>query len=240
MARRWPLLGFAPVASSMIMAGYWHYQRDIVSPALITLIIATSGTILIRQFLGVRTNEHLMRDLTRQRAIVARQAYRDPLTELGNRKMFLDHATDALAGADDTITAIVLFDLDGFKEINDTYGHATGDELLRATAERLDANVRANDTVSRLGGDEFVVLLPRLIDEQIAETVANRILHDLSQPLVIGETVLTIPASAGITARKTAIDRPRNTAIEPRRASSERAPSIRSRCRSRKSRSAAR
>jgi diguanylate cyclase (GGDEF)-like protein len=96
------------------------------------------------------------------------------------------------------MTAMILIDLDGFKEVNDTYGHATGDELLRTTAERLNANVRANDTVSRLGGDEFVLLLPRLVDDQIADTVANRILRDLMQPLVIGDNVLSIRASAGI------------------------------------------
>jgi len=110
----------------------------------------------------------------------------------------MDHARDALSDADDTMTAVILLDLDGFKGVNDTYGHAAGDELLRVTAERLNANVRANDTVSRLGGDEFVVLLPRLTDDQIADTVANRILRDLLQPLVFGETVLTIRASAGI------------------------------------------
>jgi GGDEF domain-containing protein len=76
-----------------------------------------------------------------------------------------------------------------------------------AAAERMNANVRVNDTESRLGGDEFVVLLPRLIDDQIADTVAHRILRDLTQPLVIGETVLTIPASAGIAfARGSGID----------------------------------
>jgi diguanylate cyclase (GGDEF)-like protein len=139
-----------------------------------------------------------MRDLTRQAAILARQASRDPLTELGNRKLFMDHATDALADADDTMTAVILVDLDGFKEVNDTYGHATGDQLLRTTADRLNANVRSNDTVSRLGGDEFVVLLPRLVDDQIADAVANRILRDLAQPLIVGDTVLSIRASAGI------------------------------------------
>jgi diguanylate cyclase len=180
------------------MAAFWHYRHGAVDPALTWLIIAVSAVILVRQFLGTRTNEGLMRDLTRQRAILARQAFRDPLTELGNRKMFLDHATDALADADETMTAIILVDLDGFKEINDTYGHATGDALLRATAERLNANVRANDTVSRLGGDEFVVLLPRLVDDTIADSVADRILRDLAQPLVIEEAVLSIPASAGI------------------------------------------
>ena len=162
------------------------------------MLLIVSALVTARQFLGVRTHEWLLRDLSRQRAMLARQAYRDPLTELGNRGLFLRHATEALADADDTVTAVILFDLDGFKQVNDTWGHATGDELLRTTAERLQANVRANDTVARLGGDEFVVLLPRLADENIADTVAGRILADLAQPLVIGETILTIKASAVI------------------------------------------
>ena len=198
LARRWPLLQYAPAAAAVIVAGYRDYRPGGVSRDLTTLIIALSAVILVRQFLGARTNERLMRDLSRQRAILARQAYRDPLTELGNRKMFIDHATDALADADGTTTAVILLDLDAFKEVNDTYGHAAGDELLRVTAERLNANVRANDTVARLGGDEFVVLLPRLTDDGIADAVAERILRDLGEPLVIGDTVLTIPASAGI------------------------------------------
>jgi diguanylate cyclase (GGDEF)-like protein len=194
LARRWPLLRYAPVAAAIAVAAIFRLPRGGAS----WLVLGLAALVLLRQFVGVRTYEGLMRDLTRQRAILARQAFRDPLTELGNRTMFIDHATDALADADDTLTAMVLVDLDGFKQINDTYGHATGDELLRTAAERLTANVRANDTVSRLGGDEFVVLLPRLADDQIADTVANRILRDLAQPLVIGDAVLTIPASAGI------------------------------------------
>ncbi|WP_067496535.1 bifunctional diguanylate cyclase/phosphodiesterase [Actinoplanes sp. TFC3] len=198
LAGRWPLLSYAPAASAVIMAGFWFGRHGSISPALTWLTIAVAAIVLVRQFLGARTNAGLVRDLTRQKAQLVRQAFRDPLTELGNRKLFMDHATDALADADDTMTAVLLFDLDGFKEVNDRYGHATGDQLLRTAAERLNANVRANDTVSRLGGDEFVVLLPRLVDDQIADTVANRILRDLAQPLVIDDVVLTIPASAGI------------------------------------------
>ncbi|GIE95777.1 hypothetical protein Ari01nite_32420 [Paractinoplanes rishiriensis] len=197
LAERWPLAQYAPVASAIVMAGVQQVM-GFGESGLTWLIIVMAGTILIRQFLGARTNEGLMRDLTRQRAILARQAFRDPLTGLGNRTMFMDHARDALSDSDNTMTAVVLIDLDGFKIVNDTYGHAAGDELLRVAAERLNANVRANDTVSRLGGDEFVVLLPRLIDDQIADTVANRILRDLMQPLVVGDAVLTIRASAGI------------------------------------------
>ena len=198
LADRWPLAQYAPVSAAVVMAGVLNSGERVGDAGLTWLIIVVAGTILVRQFLGARTNEGLMRDLTRQRAQLARQAFRDPLTGLGNRAMFMDHAQDALADADDTMTAVILLDLDGFKGVNDTYGHGAGDELLRVTAERLNANVRSNDTVSRLGGDEFVVLLPRLTDDQIADTVANRILRDLLQPLVVGESVLTIRASAGI------------------------------------------
>jgi diguanylate cyclase (GGDEF)-like protein len=194
----WRLLHYVPLSAAFLTVVGQQLALGTLETGVIWLLIAVSATVLTRQFLGARTNEGLLRDLSRQRAQLARQAYRDPLTELGNRTLFLRHAGDALADADDTSTAVIMFDLDGFKHVNDTWGHATGDELLRTAAERLQKNVRTNDTVARLGGDEFVVLLPRLVDDQIADTVANRILHDLSQPLVVGQTVLTIPASAGI------------------------------------------
>jgi diguanylate cyclase (GGDEF)-like protein len=194
----WRWLQYIPVGSAVAMTAFWHYRDGDVGPALTWLIIGMAAVTLVRQFLGARTNENLLREMNRQHAILARQASRDPLTQLGNRKMFMDHAADALADADGTMTAVILVDLDGFKDVNDMYGHAVGDELLRSAAERMNANVRSNDTVSRLGGDEFVVLLPRLIDDQIADAVAHRILRDLAQPLIIGDTVLTIPASAGI------------------------------------------
>ena len=198
LSGRRPLLRYVPVACAVLMTGFRFARHGTLSPQLTWLLLAVAAITLVRQFIGARANEGLVRDLTRQRAQLDRQAFRDPLTELGNRKLFIDHATDALADTHDTTTAVILLDLDGFKDVNDAYGHATGDELLRTAAERLTANVRTNDTVSRLDGDEFVVLLPGLVDDGIADTVANRILSDLSQPLVVGETVLTIPASAGI------------------------------------------
>ena len=198
VAERWPLTQYALVAASFAAFAVRHALVGAVDTGAVWLLLTVSALVTARQLLGTRTHEWLLRDLSRQRAMLARQAYRDPLTEVGNRGLFLHHAAEALADADDTVTAVVLFDLDGFKQVNDTWGHATGDELLRTAAERLQANVRANDTVARLGGDEFVVLLPRLADAGIADTVAERILRDLKQPLVIGETILTIKASAGI------------------------------------------
>jgi diguanylate cyclase len=188
---------YAPVLAALATAAVLH-ARFGADRGLTWLVLAMTAALTTRQFLGVRTNEVLMRDLTRERAILASQAHRDPLTGVGNRTLFMKHARDALNDAGDSMTALVLIDLDGFKGVNDLHGHAAGDELLRATAERLNANVRANDTVSRLGGDEFVVLLPGLSDDQVADTVANRILRDLEQPLIVGDTVLSVRASAGI------------------------------------------
>src|SRR3954447_26958037 len=174
LAGRRPLLRYVPVACAVLMTAFRFARNGAISPQLTWLILAVAAIILVRQVIGARANEGVVRDLTHQRAQLDRQAFRDPLTELGNRKLFIDHATDALADTDDTTTAVILFDLDGFKAVNDTYGHATGDELLRTAAERLTATVRTNDPASRLDGDEFVVLLPGLVDDRIADTVANR------------------------------------------------------------------
>jgi diguanylate cyclase (GGDEF)-like protein len=198
LAERRPLLQYVPVTAAFLAVAVQYARSGELDPPLLWLLLTIAVLVLIRQFLGARTNEWLLRDLSRQQVAQAQQAHRDPLTGIGNRGLFLRHAADALADADGTSTAVILFDLDGFKHVNDTWGHATGDELLRTAAERLQANVRADDTVARLGGDEFVVLLPRLADDAIADTVAARILRDLAQPLVVGDTVLTIHASAGI------------------------------------------
>ncbi|GAB1645246.1 putative bifunctional diguanylate cyclase/phosphodiesterase [Krasilnikovia sp. MM14-A1259] len=198
VATRKPLVRYAPPVAAAVMATLFTYGHDTISVGMVRATIGVGAIVLLRQLLGAHTNAVLVRDLTRQRAILASQAYRDPLTEVGNRRMFIEHASDALARAGDTITSVILVDLDGFKDINDAYGNAVGDEMLRAAAERVNANVRSNDAVSRLGSDEFAVLLPRLADDLIADGVANRILRDLAQPLEIDGHLLTIRASAGI------------------------------------------
>ncbi|BCJ44642.1 hypothetical protein GCM10010168_14550 [Actinoplanes ianthinogenes] len=192
-----PVLRFAPTAAALAVSGIRHLQGELARGA-VWLLLAMAVAVLIRRWIGAGSDTALMREMTTQRALLARQAYRDPLTGLGNRKMFLERAEHELSEASRTMTAVIVVDLDGFRELNDTHGHEVGDELLRAAADRLAANVRANDVVARLDSDEFVVLLPGLEDEQAAVAVADRVLTELHRPLEVAGIKMTVRASAGV------------------------------------------
>ncbi|WP_255657955.1 bifunctional diguanylate cyclase/phosphodiesterase [Actinoplanes sp. L3-i22] len=192
-----PMLRFAPTAAALAVSGIRHVQGEL-APGAIWLLLGMAVAVLARRWLGAGTDRALMTEMTTQRAMLARQTYRDPLTGVGNRKMFLERAEHELFEASRTMTAVIVVDLDGFRELNDTYGHEVGDELLRAAADRLAANVRANDVVARLDGDEFVVLLPGLEDEQAAVAVAERVLTELHRPLEVAGMQMTVRASAGV------------------------------------------
>lgn len=129
-------------------------------------------------------------------------ALHDPLTDLPNRTLVLDRAEQILARArrkDVPVTALFV-DIDGFKQINDRYGHPAGDEILRHVGARLNAVLRDSDTVGRLGGDEFVMLVDALGLEAAPELVAERILDVLRQPieLIQGGPPVSLTASIGI------------------------------------------
>jgi diguanylate cyclase (GGDEF)-like protein/PAS domain S-box-containing protein len=126
-----------------------------------------------------------------------RQATTDPLTGLMNRTAFSDRLAAATGTIDPTAPPAVLFvDVDDFKSVNDTLGHATGDQLLRTVAARLSADVRAEDVVARLGGDEFAVLLAFADGERLRD-VSDRLLVALRTPMEITGTTLTVTASIG-------------------------------------------
>jgi len=128
------------------------------------------------------------------------QAMHDELTGLPNRACFYDRAEQALAAAQRTglATAVLLFDLDRFKEINDTLGHRYGDRVLRAIGPRITPLLRQADTLARLGGDEFCVLLPSVPDLDIAMDVAQRITLALEEPLEVDGMTLVVEASCGV------------------------------------------
>ncbi|MGQ3676370.1 PAS domain S-box protein [Xanthobacter sp. TB0139] len=124
----------------------------------------------------------------------------DPLTSLPNRTLLLDRAEQALTQSQrlNVPVAILFVDLDRFKPVNDTYGHAVGDMLLKAVAERLIASVRAEDTVGRLGGDEFVVLLPMVTDRASSLLVAHKVQEALCKPFPLGDLTVSIGACVGV------------------------------------------
>ncbi len=127
-------------------------------------------------------------------------AYHDVLTGLPNRELARDRLSQALADAKrhNKQVALVLLDLDHFKNINDTLGHAVGDQLLRAVADILLNTLRQSDTVSRPGGDEFLMVLKDLPDADAATPVVTKVLEELGKPLSVNGQDLSISASMGI------------------------------------------
>ncbi len=128
------------------------------------------------------------------------QAHHDELTGLSNRKLLVRKTGEALAEADasGTKAGFLLLDLDRFKEVNDTLGHAVGDRLLRVVAHRLTHSVRPGDLVARLGGDEFAILLPSVREASAAREVAARLRAALSEPIRMEGMSFGIEASVGI------------------------------------------
>ncbi len=138
------------------------------------------------------------RQLRHQASENHRHARHDPLTGLPNRRAFFEHAGEALRGqTPNEPCAVMIIDLDRFKEVNDTLGHHSGDLLLQAVALRIREAVRDGDVVSRLGGDEFAVLL-RAASEQTTHDVARRIGAALEQRFNVGGATMDIEASIGI------------------------------------------
>jgi len=144
----------------------------------------------------------LERDVAARRVLEARltyQAYHDPLTELANRRRFVEATTSALATRKAPGSIAVLFlDLDDFKTVNDGLGHAAGDELLAAVADRIRTGVRSTDVAARLGGDEFGVLLTDISDPSHAVDTASRLLDALDKPIDIAGEPVIAGASIGI------------------------------------------
>ena len=153
-----------------------------------------------------------IQDIGERKALEAEIVHRslhDPLTGLANRVLLFDRVAHALARADRTAspTCLFLLDLDGFKEVNDTYGHAAGDELLQQFASRLSAGLRPGDTAARLGGDEFVVLCEDTSHEQ-AGVIAERLGAAAAWPFDLPSGRVAISASIGVSTSADPADDP--------------------------------
>lgn len=152
-----------------------------------------------------KQNERLQREIDKRlesEQKLAHQANYDQLTGLPNRSLALDRLAQAVKWAkrDEGSVLVLFLDLDRFKQVNDSLGHAAGDELLREASQRLQAQVRDSDTVSRLGGDEFLVICPEPPDRSNWEDCARRMLKTLAQPFYIGDHEFFVGASIGVAA----------------------------------------
>jgi diguanylate cyclase (GGDEF)-like protein len=141
-----------------------------------------------------------IRDRT-EHTLLTRKALHDQLTGLPNRALLDEHLRQALTRLErrpDRMVAVFFLDLDRFKVINDSLGHAAGDLLLTEVARRLQEVMRTQDTVARFGGDEFVVLCEDFVDERDVVRISERLVRALTTPITIGETELTVTTSIGV------------------------------------------
>jgi diguanylate cyclase (GGDEF)-like protein len=158
------------------------------------------GSALILMLFGFGLNQHRGRLRERTKRLRAERdarnlGYHDPLTGMPNRRAF-DEALDGLASSG--LHAVLMLDLNGFKAINDTHGHATGDALLRVIADRITGAVREGDTAARLGGDEFAVIAPGLADAEIAKAIAGRLAASIARPVFVEGHTLHVGIGIGI------------------------------------------
>ncbi len=162
--------------------------------------VVVSLLIVLLLVVLTRSRERALGMVREKTGELRHQALHDALTGLPNRVLALDRAEQMLARARRAqlpMTALYV-DVDGFKSLNDTFGHAAGDEILRTVARRLESVIRESDTAARLGGDEFVVLLDGLVNDAGAELVAERLLEVLREPCEVNGRQLTVSASIGL------------------------------------------
>ncbi len=169
---------------------------------IVVMTLAILAIALITSVLDARMEARtsvLASSLAEANRELSELALQDSLTKLPNRILLEDRLNHALSLAkrESTVFALMFMDLDGFKGINDAYGHNVGDRLLIDVAARLRELLRVQDTVARLGGDEFVLLLEQT-DPEGAASVANKLVHVISHPYIVGPHELRVSASVGI------------------------------------------
>ena len=196
-----PLAVAALVAPTVLMIeALEQNQRDGVVIAVCSALMFL--LVLLRLYLAGRQTRELD-NRAHTRAMLRElkyRAYRDSLTGLGNRLRFQDRAERALARAEEFggVAAMLLIDLDNFKEVNDTQGHKVGDELLVAAASRIAEAVRPGDLPVRLGGDEFAVLLSDGASQKAATALAERLIKVLAEPFRLSGAPVPVRASIGV------------------------------------------
>lgn len=196
-----------PYAPLMLAAGVLAYGPPAVENTLFVRIIGALlvVAVLARQFLAVRENRQLL-------AMVSERGRRDPLTGLDNRARFADRLSQALRRGERTgrTVAVLSMDLDNFKLVNDTFGHAAGDEMLQRVGRRIAGAVLDDGVVARIGGDEFAIMVEG--DPALPGEVARRVISAFDEPVAVRGLQMTVRPSIGRAA--TSSDHPDLTAEE--------------------------
>lgn len=196
------LAGGGPVYGFEVSARHADGRRIILSVNLAPLQEATGQAVgVVASFSDVTERKTLEERLTHQ-------AFHDPLTNLPNRTLLLDRLRKALDRSERSagVLAVLFIDMDNFKIINDSLGHAMGDRLLQAVAKRLLNFVRVGDTAARFGGDEFVVVTEGVTTAEDALAVARRILDDLRAPFALGTHEVVVTPSIGVALNGLGVD----------------------------------
>lgn len=202
ISRRTSLLCFNLTLATMVLTSAILGLRLVNSTRVVGLVgvAVVLFSFAIRSALMQDAQERTLGQLQDSRAELRRQALYDALTGLPNRRLLVDRLSQALAGAkrDGSRVALLYLDLDGFKPVNDMFGHAAGDRVLVEVARRLRSRTRESDTVARMGGDEFTLLMNLGADGDHAKTVARALLKSLNEPMEVEQSTVTITASVGI------------------------------------------
>lgn len=176
----------------------WTQRRDgSVFRARLSLSTLCSADGQLIRYVGVGSD---ITDQWGQEQVVRQLALHDGLTGLPNRNLLMERLGHLIARSvrESRQIALMFLDLDGFKEVNDTWGHAIGDQVLKTVATRLSGLVRQSDTVARLGGDEFVLLLDNPDNQESIESIAARVIALVAEPVCVGELRPCVGASMGI------------------------------------------
>ena len=183
----------AQIANLLQVAAELRREAD---PAWATHVVEANEQLILSSLHAEKMIETAVHQLDQ----LTRAGQRDVLTDTPNRALMLDRLELALATAKRhrSRVAVLFIDLDDFKQINDTNGHAAGDEVLKTAARVLQSVLRRSDTVSRHGGDEFLVLLPEIPQPSAAARIATKMLAALAKPVRVGADLMRLSASIGI------------------------------------------
>ncbi|MBN2866851.1 MAG: EAL domain-containing protein [Thiotrichales bacterium] len=187
----------------ILQKGFWRgeiwnrHKNGQIYPQFVNISVITNEEGVVTQYIGLFSDISVQKE---QQQALERMAHFDPLTHLPNRSLLSDRLDQAMARArrNGKLLAVGFMDLDGFKEINDTYGHEAGDELLITLSKRFSDLLRSEDTLSRLGGDEFVMVIVDLNRADQIKPLLNRLLVEAQKPIIFENLLLKVSVSIGV------------------------------------------